>query len=178
MEVPKLAYNRESDSWEELDQNESLPHRPDAFFSLRFPEESEGRQNAHFFYEADRKHTTTKKHNRKLRAHFHYIVKQKRQREDYNIRRVRVLVESTDDAWANELRLAAQHETVSGVTPSPLFWFTTSALFTDNIEFEQYGKRKSIPLFLAKPQVIFKQIWLTPADSDEPKKTDFKSLLD
>jgi hypothetical protein len=178
VEVPKLAYNRDTDTWKELEQTEFLPHRPDAFFTLYFPNEPEGKRNAHFFYEADRKHATTKKHNRKLRAHFYYIVKQKRQREDYGIRRVRVLVESTHDYWANELRVAARHEIVSGATPSPLFWFTTSALFTERQEVERYGKIRNVPLFLLKPEVIFKRIWLTPADPDEPEKTDFKSLLD
>lgn len=177
VEVPKLTYS-ENGTWKELDRNEFLPHRPDAFFTLHFPNEPEGKQFAHFFYEADRKHTSTKKHNRKLRAHFHYIVKQKRQREDYGIKRVRVLVESTHDHWANELRCAARHPTVSGETPSPLFWFTTSALFTAQQEVQKYGQTKNVPLFLLQPEIIFKQIWLTPADPTEPTKDDFKSLID
>src|SRR5206468_73032 len=41
------------------ERTEKLPHRPDAFFTLRFPGEPEGRQRAHFFYELDRKTSTT-----------------------------------------------------------------------------------------------------------------------
>src|SRR5262245_59676802 len=33
-------------------QNELLPHRPDAFFTLHFPGHPEGKQLLHFFYEA------------------------------------------------------------------------------------------------------------------------------
>lgn len=177
VEVPKLIYG-ENNTWRESDRNEFLPHRPDAFFTLHFPTEPEGRQYAHFFYEADRKHASIKKHNRKLRAHFHYIVKHKQQREDYGIKRVRVLVESTHDSWANELRQAARHPTVSGNTPSPLFWFTTSALFTEQREVQKYGRTSKVPLFLLQPEVVFKRLWLTPTDRDDPTPNDFKSLLD
>jgi hypothetical protein len=164
VEVVKLHYD-ESGNWKELPQTEPLPHRPDAFFTLHFPQESEGRQNAHFFYEADRKHTSTKKHNRKLRAHFHYIVKQRRHEVDYGIKRVRaVLIETIDDAWADELRSAAAHPVVSGNKPSPLFWFTTSRLFTEPVEIEQNGKWLSAPSFLIRPEIILKRIWASPVD--------------
>lgn len=162
----------------EHDVTEWLPHRPDAFFTLRFPQEAEGRQYGHFFYEADRKNTSTSKHNKKLRAHFHYIVKQKKHRDDYNIKRVRVLVESTKDHWTDELRRAARHPVVSGNAPSPLFWFTTSEIFTKPREVQQYGRVQTVPLFLLKPEIIFNRIWLTPKDSDQPLPEHFKSLLD
>jgi hypothetical protein len=121
VEVSKIHYN-EAGNWRELDQTEMLPHRPDAFFTLQFPNEPEGRQKANFFYEADRKHTSIKKHNRKLRAHFHYIVKQRLHEKEYGIKRVRaVLIETIDDDWADTLRSAAAHPVVSGNKPSPLF---------------------------------------------------------
>ena len=164
VEVAKLHYD-EKGNWRELDQTERLPHRPDAFFTLHFPQEPEGRQNAHFFYEADRKHTSTKKHNRKLRAHFHYIVKQRRHEQDYGIKRVRaVLIETISDDWADELRSAATHPTVSGNKPSPLFWFTTSRLFTQPQEIEEGKSKRQIPYFMLHPEIVFKRVWASPVD--------------
>jgi hypothetical protein len=164
VEVAKLYYD-DAGKWRELDQTEQLPHRPDAFFTLHFPNEPEGRQYAHFFYEADRKHTSVKKHNRKLRAHFHYIVKQRLHEEDYGIKRVRaVLIETVDDDWADTLRSAAAHPVVSGNKPSPLFWFTTSRLFTALKEIEDNGRKRQIPNYLLRPEIIFKQVWASPVD--------------
>jgi hypothetical protein len=102
--VPKLAFR--NGTWVELDETEYLPHRPDAFFTLSFP--NSGREDLHFFYEADRHRTDTNKYNKKLRGHFHFIVKQKLHREFYDIQRVRaVLTETVDDEWAERLRQAA-----------------------------------------------------------------------
>jgi hypothetical protein len=164
IEVAKLNYD-EKGNWRELDQTEVLPHRPDSFFTLHFPEESKGRQYANFFYEADRKHTSIKKHNRKLRAHFHYIVKQRLHEEDYSIKRVRaVLIETIDDDWADTLRSAAAHPAVSGSKPSPLFWFTTSRLFTQQIETEENGRKRQVPSYILHPEIILKRIWASPVD--------------
>jgi hypothetical protein len=164
VEVSKLYYD-DAGNWRELDQTEMLPHRPDAFFTLHFPDEPAGRQQAHFFYEADRKHTSIKKHNRKLRAHFHYIVKQRRHEKYYGIKRVRaVLVETIDDDWADTLRSAAAHPVVSGSKPSPLFWFTTSRLFTQQIETENNGRKRQVPYYLLHPEIVFKRLWASPVD--------------
>lgn len=164
VEVPKLQYD-EAGNWRELSETEILPHRPDAFFTLHFPQESEGRRYAHFFYEADRKHTSIKKHNRKLRAHFHYIVKQRRHEADYGIKRVRaVLVETINDEWASDLRDAAAHPVVSGNKPSPLFWFTTSRLFTSPREITDGKVNRQVPYYLLNPGIIFKRIWASPVD--------------
>ncbi|MDQ3819438.1 MAG: replication-relaxation family protein [Acidobacteriota bacterium] len=164
VEVAKLYYD-EKGNWRELDQTEMLPHRPDAFFTLHFSHEPEGRQNAHFFYEADRKHTSIKKHNRKLRAHFHYIVKQRRHEQDYGIKRVRaVLIETIDDYWADDLRKAAAHPVVSGNKPSPLFWFTTSRLLTEKEEIKKGNQTRAVPRYLINPSIIFKKIWAAPVD--------------
>jgi len=48
--APKLRFNREADSYEEVGEQESLQHCRDAFFTLRF-----GEQEPHFFYGADRR---------------------------------------------------------------------------------------------------------------------------
>ena len=152
VEAPKLIYR--NGEWQESDQQEQLPHRPDAFFTLRLANAS----NLHFLYEADRHRTNAQKYNRKLRAHFHFIVKQKQYKNVYGIDRVRaVLTETVDDEWAEYLRSAADHPVVSGSKPSPLFWFTTSRLFTQADETKK-------PTYLTKPEILFKNIWATPVD--------------
>jgi hypothetical protein len=173
VEVPRLRYQRPQDGrgeelWYELDDIETLPHRPDAFFTLRSTGRSEDQQEVRFFYEADRKHTSTRKHNRKLRAHFHYIVKQRKHQEHYGVSRIRaVLIETISSSWAEELRQAANHFAVSGPKPSPLFWFTTSELFTKQVERNEGNRSRQVPLYLTRPEIIFESIWATPAD-DEP----------
>jgi hypothetical protein len=153
VEVPKLAYR--DGTWRELEETEQLPHRPDAYFTLSFPNNAD-REPLHFFYEADRHRTNTHKYNKKLRAHFYFIVKKKHYREAYGISRIRaVLTETVDDDWAEALRQAANHVTVSGSKPSPLFWFTTSRLFTGD---------GSQPVYLTRPDIIFAPIWASPVD--------------
>jgi len=155
VEVPKLVYR--NGDWQESDQTEQLPHRPDAFFTLKITSEN-NRKDLHFLYEADRHRTNAQKYNRKLRAHFHFVVKQKLYKDIYGIDRVRaVLTETLDDEWAEYLRSAADHPVVSGNKPSPLFWFTTSRLFTQADESKK-------PTYLMKPEIIFKSIWATPVD--------------
>src|SRR2546430_1963084 len=123
VEVPKLSHK--DGQWREMDQTEQLPHRPDAFFTLNFPNDV-GREPLHFFYEADRHRTNTHKYNKKLRAYFHFVVKQKLQQQFYGTKRIRaVLTETVDSAWGMKLREASKHFTVSGPKASPLFWFTT-----------------------------------------------------
>lgn len=150
------------DQWQELPEMEWLPHRPDAFFTLRFPGNPPGKEHSHFLYEADRGTENTTRFKLKLRAHYHYIVKQQRQRSDscYGIHGFRaVLIESTDMHWAHALRQAARHPIVSG-RPSPLFWFTTSEVLTKPTS---AGKRQ-LPLYLEQPEVIFKRIWANPVE--------------
>src|SRR3954447_18960964 len=81
VELP-AARNLGGDQWQELPEKEFLPHRPDAFFTLRFPGNPPERQRSHFLCEADRGTENTTRFKLKLRAHFHYIVKQQRQRTE------------------------------------------------------------------------------------------------
>lgn len=164
--APKLSYRgcdmEGNPVWQELDAEDQLPHRPDAFFSLYYPHAAAENQIAHFLYEADRKTTSTTKHNRKLRAHFQFIVKKRLHELTYGIKRVRaVLIETLDDAWADTLRTAAASFEVSGAKPSPLFWFTTSRLFTQP-QSSGVGERPR-PTHLTHPEIIFDRIWATPA---------------
>jgi hypothetical protein len=161
--VPVMRFDGQR--WLESDKTETLPHRPDAFFTLRFTQAQDDQELVHYFYEADRRHTSTKKHNRKLRAHFHYIVKQRRHEEHYGVKRIRaVLIETTDMYWADDLREAAKHVTVSGNKPSPLFWFTTSQLFSDTEEVRDGERTRKVPLYLTKPEIVFKKVWASPVE--------------
>jgi hypothetical protein len=160
-EVPKMVFR--DGSWIELDETEHLPQRPDAFFTLGFP--NSDRDDLHFFYEADRHRTDTNKYNKKLRAYFHFIVKQKRHREFYDIQRVRaVLTETVDDDWAERLRQAAGHVTVSGSKASPLFWFTTSRLFVEEAVVQTNGRARTLPMHLRNPNIVIRNIWASPVD--------------
>lgn len=161
VEVPKLAFR--NGAWSELDETEYLPHRPDAFFTLSFP--NSDREDLHFFYEADRHRTDTTKFNKKLRAHFHFVVKQKRHQEFYDIQRIRaVLTETVDDDWAERLRQAAGHVTVSGSKASPLFWFTTSRLFVEEAIVQDNGRARSLPMHLRDPEIVIRKIWASPVN--------------
>lgn len=160
VEVPKLSYK--DGQWREMDQTEQLPHRPDAFFTLSFPSDA-GREPLHFFYEADRHRTNTHKYNKKLRAHFHFVVKQKKHQQIYGVNRIRaVLTETVDDAWAEALRQASNHVTVSGAKPSPLFWFTTSRLFV--AEAPTTGEARILPTYLQQMDIVFRKIWASPVN--------------
>jgi hypothetical protein len=163
--VPKARYDNQRDLWGEERDTEVLPHRPDAFFTLRFPERPDGQQEMHFYYERDRKTTLDRKRIvRKLRAHFHYIVKHRQHELDYGIKRIRaVLIETTDDQWGMHLRSVARHP-LSG-KGSSLFWFTHSRLFT-------HGPRAALherspvkgDFFLDHPEVIFHPLWAPAAE--------------
>ena len=162
VEVPKLALR--NGTWQELDETEQLPHRPDAFFTLGFPNDT-AREPLHFFYEADRHRTNTHKYNKKLRAHFHFVVKQKRQQQFYGTNRIKaVLTETVDDDWAEALRQAANHVTVSGPKPSPLFWFTTSRLFMQDAPTMEAERTRALPTYLKQPDIVFRKIWASPVD--------------
>ena len=161
VEVPKAWKQPGSDQWQEQPSvKELLPHRPDAFFTLRFPSKPEDKQHSHFFYEADRGTENTTRYKLKLRAYFHFIVKQQRQRTaaPYNVPSIRaVLTETTGMNWAQKLREAARHPIVSP-KPSPLFWFTTSEILTKPTP---QGSR-NVPLYLKQPEVLFTRIWADP----------------
>jgi len=168
--APKVQYLPERDLWGEQSATERLPHRPDAFFGLRFHHRPTGAQDDYFLYERERKTTTDRKRIvRKFRSHFHYIVKTRQHQTDYGIKSIRaVLVETPDEAWAERLREKAAHPLVCGPKPSPLFWFVPSTTFTtapapiidpDGIDLDDGSAAKPLPRFLTDPSVIFERIW-------------------
>ncbi len=164
VEAPKASFY--GGLWRMGGGVQQLPHRPDAFFRLRFPANPEGQQYANFYYEADRKTTAeSERIIKKLRAHFHYVVIKKHHRAHHNIRRIRaVLVETADSQWANHLRDVARHPVVSGNTPSALFWFTASEFFTEAKEIEEGTRTRHVARALLDPTIVFKRIWASPVD--------------
>lgn len=161
--APRVVFDGQRNLWgEEGRATERLPHRPDAFFGLRFPDRPAGERESYFFYERDRKTTQERKRIiRKFRAHFQYVIKQKQHQTDYGIKSIRaVLVETTDDQWAMELLKSAAHPLVSGPQPSPLFWIAHSGLFElgfDRKQHHLYEKKKDF--FLQHPEIIFYGLW-------------------
>jgi hypothetical protein len=165
IECPKVSKERNQDLWRELRDTEPLPHRPDLFFTLRFPKNPPERERSHFLYEADRGTENTTRFKLKLRAHWHFIVKQNLHRTTvpYNVNSIRaVLTETTNKDWASQLRECARHPVVSS-KPSPLFWFTTSELFFSK---PASATDKRTPLYLDQPELIFKRIWASPIDDN------------
>jgi hypothetical protein len=160
VEVPKIHYSQ--GSLRESDDNEILPHRPDAFFSLSLTKTGE---TLHFLYEAERATNTTTRVIKKLRSHFYYIAKKKHIRQDYGIGRIRaVLIETINTHWAEHLRLAATSPAISGPKPSELFWFTSSEFFAKRIDKSDAGRIRRIPYFLERPAIVFDHLWFSPLD--------------
>jgi hypothetical protein len=163
VQAPKLNFDEKKEEWRaDPEASERLPHRPDAFFTLEFPGNPEGERRAHFFYEADRATTSSETFRNKLRAYFQFIVRQRKHRDAYGITRVRaVLVETLNRPRVKILHSAARHPTVSGQTPSPLFWFTISELFTK--KFVRGEADGPPPAVLARPERVLEKIWLPAA---------------
>lgn len=171
--IPAVSYNPRSGSWTELLDEERVPHRPDALFTLRFPHDPQGNNRAYFFYEADRKTTNTTRFIPKLRSHFHFVAKQRLHQKCYQIPRIRaVLIETLDTSWAETLRQVSKHSIVCGNKPTPLFWFTSSSFFTSPVEMQIGNRTRTVPMYQAKPEIVLDKIWASPT-SDM-----FLSLLD
>jgi len=168
LEVDRLTYDAKRDYWYRDEGTDRLPHEPDAFFTLRFRDAPEGERDFSFFYEADRKTMTKAERIRnKLRAHFHFVVREREKlRQTYQVERIRaVLIETLDRKWALRLREAARHPVVSGGKPSPLFWFTTSELFTRPHEAQSPKGKTVLPAFLHQPEIVLDPIWVSPVDN-------------
>lgn len=167
--VPKVLRNGQMELPAQQ-STEVLPHRPDAAFTLRFRKTG---ALSTFLYEADRKTSSTIRFRQKLRAHFHFIVRQRLHEKLYGVSRIRaVLTETVDASWAEALRESAGHPSVSGATPSSLFWFAPSAVFSKPLQLDVSGRQRQMPLFLLRPEIMFEAIWATPVNDN------FHSLLD
>jgi hypothetical protein len=107
-------------------RRKTFPHRPDAFFSLRFPNAPEGQQLSNFFYEADRNTCNLTRIRQKLEAHLLFFM-QGRHTERYGIRKVRaVLIETISGQRAELMRAVAQELAVMTPIANHIFWFSDS----------------------------------------------------
>ncbi len=109
----------------------ALPHRPDAYFVLTFPNAPEGQQRSHFFYEADRNTTSSTRFRVKLLAYLQFFL-QGLYADKYGARKVRaVLIETTSTARRELLKETASELTRKEPLAAALFWFTTSGLIRE-----------------------------------------------
>ena len=158
VELPKVTRRRSEGEWQwsETDELESVLFEPDFFFELHYPELPEDQQHARYFYEAERGSGNATKFAQRLRAYFHFIVKQKKHQEVYNIPRIHgVLTEAETPSWKEGRRQAARAPIVSG-KPSGLF------LFTDSEQLTEPSNHPRRPRFITEPTRIFEQVWHTP----------------
>jgi len=106
----------------------ALPHRPDAYYVLKFPNAPDGQQHSHFFYEADRNTTNRTRFRLKLLAYVEFFLRGL-YTEKYGARKVRaVLTETTDSARMEQLKETASELAQRVPLAAALFWFTTSGL--------------------------------------------------
>jgi hypothetical protein len=143
----------------DLETDEVLPHRPDAFFTLHFPGSPDGANRANFFYEADRNRTSIPKMMVKLQAHYEFI-RQRKHQAKYGIKRIRaVLIETLDTKWAEELRQAS-----AKISPIALFWFTASEIVAVEKDEPKANRASKLQLFLWQPEIIFTNLWAAAGD--------------
>ena len=168
VQVPKIKSSRQGNDyfWEETKETDRLPVEPDALFTLGCSVGKAGLRQAHFFYEADRGTMNMTDMLKKFRGYYHFIKKQQRHRDAFNIHPVRaVLIETTNEARARKLMELVQHPLLRGSEKRVgLFWFTLSLLFTDSEQSERTGSRP-IPHYLETPATILTPIWALPDGS-------------
>jgi hypothetical protein len=172
--VPKMTKD-ENGKYYEAEKEESLPHEPDAFFTLLFPAREQDAELS-FFYEADRGTMNSEDMIRKFRSHFHYVVKQRRHVEEYGVPSIRaVLIEAHKAKHpekmdrASELRRLAADPRVSGQKPSRFFLITPSAYLITKEQPDEFADKpqKPLPYFLSRPEIILQEkIWAPPAGID------------
>ncbi len=128
----------------------TLPFRPDALLTLRFPSAPEGLQRANFFYEADRNTTSLQRFRLKLEAYLHYL-KQGLQVQAFDIRKVRaVLVETITEERTEQCRAVASELAAKDPLAGLLFWFAKADTCTQDKPFHPHwlgccdGVRKSL----------------------------------
>ena len=145
------------------DQTERLPHWPDAFFTLRFPQEQ---REESFFYEADRKTTSAPKYARKLRAYYQFVVEQTKHRQVYGVPHIRaVLTETLDHPSAERLGSSSLLPPALGKNGQPWhrFWFTHSGALAEKLRIRD----RDYPRFIREPGAIFDPVWCNAVDPEQ-----------
>jgi hypothetical protein len=109
----------------------TLPHRPDALFTLYFPNAVEGQQHANYLYEADRGTSSLPRIREKLEAHLQFFM-QGKHIEAYGFRKLRaVLVETLTEERARQIRRVATELAAQMPLARILFWFSYISLMDD-----------------------------------------------
>lgn len=107
------------------DGQRNLPHRPDAFFSLEFPNATEGQRRSNFFYEADRGTSSLSRVKDKLEAHLHFLLQRKH--VEYGIQKIRaVLLHTITEGRTKQLMDVVAQLTASMPLAAHLFWIASS----------------------------------------------------
>jgi hypothetical protein len=102
----------------------TLPHRPDALFTLYFPNAPEGQKHANFLYEADRETSSLIRIREKLEAHVQFFL-QGKHIEAYGFRKLRgILVETLSEDRSLQLRGLATDLAAQLPLARMLFWFS------------------------------------------------------
>jgi len=116
-----------SSTWDSVQASSRrhLPHRPDAFFSLRLPNAVAGQQRSNFFYEADRGTSNLTRFKDKLDAHLQFLIQGRHLK--YDVQKIRaVLIHTLKDDWSQQLKSVAAQLAASTPLAAHLFWFTSS----------------------------------------------------
>jgi hypothetical protein len=107
------------------DGKKVLPHRPDAFFSLHFPNSPEGQQKSSFFYEADRGTSSMGKLKEKLEAHVLFLLAHKH--IEYGVQKIRaVLVHTITKSRTEQLQDIVAQLAAKQPLAAHLFWLASS----------------------------------------------------
>jgi len=110
----------------QLTKKESLPHRPDALFTLLFPNAPEGQQRSNFVYEADRETSNLTRIRQKLEAHLAFF-SQGLHVERYGFRKLRaVIVETLTTSRAEQIKDIAAALAVKEPLAGLMFWFSST----------------------------------------------------
>jgi hypothetical protein len=105
-----------------LPSGETLPHRPDAFFTLRFPNAPEGQQKSNFLYEADRNTSSIARLRDKFQGHIHFLL-QGMHTSVLSVKRIRaVIVETITAERAKQLVELARELAAKEPLAKILFW--------------------------------------------------------
>jgi hypothetical protein len=132
VEIERFVQGAELWSRVRMPSKQWLPHRPDAFFTLRFPLAPEGQQRSNFFYEADRGTTNLTRFGQKLEAHYEFLKQGKHQA--LGIKRIRaVLVETMAEERARQCMETAAGLAAKEPLAAQVFWFkVTPANITED----------------------------------------------
>jgi hypothetical protein len=127
-----------------MPSKQTLPHRPDAFFTLPFPLAPEGQQRSNFFYEADRATTNLTRFKQKLEAHLEYLKQGKQQA--LGMKRIRaVLIETTAEIRAEQCMELAVTLAAREPLARQMFWFSVEPADATTTAFDAAWRVSSDP---------------------------------